>query len=201
MGQELPGFDLHVPLLSLPLLHETTIENVPNTTPYLHPDAEHHSQWQGLFPEDNKFKVGVCWAGKGYPDPRRSCPAESLTALAHLDEISWYSLQVGWKEALPFPMIDFTDRIRDFSDTASMISRMDLVLTIDTSVAHLAGALGKPAWVMLPHTPDWRWLLERDDSPWYPSMRLFRHRGPNGWFDVIRHILHDLKNRQTAARN
>lgn len=199
MGQPLPDFDLHVPLMSLPLLFGTTLESVPQATPYLFPDANSLSRWQDLLSEDTHYKVGICWAGKSYPDPRRSCPARDLIELATVEAISWYSLQIGWKEALPFSMNDLTDNIRDFNDTAALISSMDLVISIDTSIAHLAGALGKPAWVMLPHTPDWRWLEMRQDSPWYPTLRLFRQAVPKEWHIVIQQVKETLECRQTAA--
>lgn len=198
MGQHLPPFDLHTPLMSLPLLFHTTLENVPNNTPYLFPNVERLSHWQNLIQWTQQLRVGMCWAGKGYPDPRRSCPAERLTALAPIKGITWFSLQMGWQEALPLPMVDLTSQIRDFNDTAAMISLLDLVLTVDTSVAHLAGALGKPTWVMLPYAPDWRWMLEREDSPWYPAMRLFRQPSPYAWQEIIGHVSNLLSSRQLS---
>jgi hypothetical protein len=105
--------------------------------------------------------------------------------LADIAGISWYSLQTGWDKPLPLPITDLTSHIRDFSDTAALIYQLDLVITIDTAVAHLAGALGKPTWVMLPYAPDWRWMMGRDDSPWYPTMRLFRQNQAGDWGDVI----------------
>ena len=193
MGQPLPDFDLHVPLMSLPLLFDTTIDNIPATVPYLNPPVTRLPFWRGQITDNGCLKVGLCWAGKGYPDPRRSCPVELLTLLANVGGVSWFSLQPGWKASLPFSMIDLTGHLHDFADTATLISHLDLIITIDTAVAHLAGALGKPTWVMLTHAPDWRWMLDREDSPWYPSMRLFRHVKPGSWEDVIQRIGHSLK--------
>lgn len=180
-GQPLPHFDFHVPLLSLPMIFDTIIETIPVDFPYLMPPADRLPLWRGLVEHENRLKVGLCWAGKSYPDPLRSCPVSHLSSLAEIDGISWYSLQVGWKVAQPLPLFDCTGNIRDFGDTAALISQLDLVITIDTAVAHLSGALGKPTWVMLPFASDWRWLLEREDSPWYPSMRLFRQVSPGDW--------------------
>jgi len=200
MGQPLPNFDLHLPLMSLPLIFGTTIENIPVTVPYLAPPEDRLSFWRSQISDYGRFKVGLCWAGKGYPDPRRSCPVELLTPLANLKGVSWHSLQTNWKEALPLPMLDFTSQISDFADTAALIKQLDLVITIDTSVAHLTGALGKPSWIMLPHAPDWRWMLERGDSPWYPSLLLFRQSAPNGWQAIIGHLTEALKNHLVTAK-
>lgn len=185
MGQPLPLFDLHVPLMSLPMIFNTILETIPGRGPYLTPPEECQSHWQSLVSGNGGLKVGICWAGKSYPDPARSCSPDQLLPLSEIKGVSWYSLQVGWGNSLPFPMTDFTGGIRDFSDTAGIMSQLDMVITVDTAVAHLAGALGKPTWVMLPHVPDWRWLLERDDSPWYPSIRLFRQSRRGWWVDVV----------------
>jgi hypothetical protein len=188
MGQPLPTFDLHVPLMSLPLVFGTTLDTVPATIPYLTPPEDRLPFWSSRIKDGSRMKAGLCWAGKSYPDPRRSCPVKLLAGLARLEGVSWYSLQAGWKAPLPLPMTDLTGLIRDFADTAALISQLDFVITIDTSVAHLSGALGKPTWVMLPHAPDWRWMLEREDSPWYPSMRLLRLKQPGAWHEVIQRV-------------
>lgn len=200
MGQPLPDFDLHIPLMSLPLILGTTLDNIPAAAPYLAPPEVRSLFWHGQIADGDFLKVGLCWAGKGYPDPRRSCPVELLTLLANVGTVSWYSLQKGWERTLPFPMTDLTTHLHDFADTAALISQLDLVITIDTSVAHLAGALGKPTWVMLTHAPDWRWLLDREDSPWYPSARLFRQDEPGAWEYVIRRVGHSLKDAVTSRK-
>ena len=181
MGSQLPKFDLQIPLLSLPLVFGTPVETIPSSVPYLAPPADRLEMWRERIQDDERLKVGLCWAGKAYPDPKRSCPVEELAPLTAVPGISWHSLQLGWQTALPFPMADLTGCIRDFADTAALIEQLDLVITIDTAVAHLAGALGKKTMVMLPHAPDWRWLLGREDSPWYPSMRLLRQNGLARW--------------------
>jgi Tfp pilus assembly protein PilF len=187
LGEPLPSFDLHIPLLSLAGIFDTTVESVPTEVPYVAPPADCLPFLAGQNIDNGCLRVGLCWAGKAYPDPGRSCPAELLTPLAEIDNVSWYSLQVGWERALPLPMTDFTGHIRDFGDTAALIAQLDLVITVDTSVAHLAGALGKPVWVMLPaYKTDWRWLDARSDSPWYPEvMRLFRQPRRGDWAGVL----------------
>ncbi len=200
MGQQLPLFDMHVPLLSLPKIFGTVVETIPASVPYLAPPLDCLLSWRGLVPDESRHKVGLCWAGKSYPDPRRSCPVEQLSPLAGIDNISWYSLQVGWEDALPFVMNDITGNIRDFADTAALISRLDLVITIDTAVAHLAGALGKPTWLLLPSAPDWRWMRERNDSPWYPSMRLFRQSVTAGWEECIAEVVSALRQESSSLQ-
>ncbi|MDD2850931.1 MAG: tetratricopeptide repeat-containing glycosyltransferase family protein [Desulfuromonadaceae bacterium] len=181
-GERLPCFDIHLPLLSLPMIFNTTLTTIPVNIPYLkNSAAEKFCHFFGK----GAFKVGICWSGKLYPDPGRSCPAELLKPLAELDGIVWYSLQIQNTTELPFPMTDLTPYINDFSDTAALLHNLDLIITIDTALAHLAGAMGKPAWVMLPYAPDWRWLLDRSDSPWYPSIRLFRQEKTGDWQGVI----------------
>ncbi|WP_168206085.1 glycosyltransferase family 9 protein [Geobacter sp. FeAm09] len=141
--------------------------------------------------EDANLKVGICWAGRRFPDHRRSILPHLLAPLAELSHISWYSLQVDESGATcgtgrpALPLIDLTGHIRDFEDTAALIACLDLVITIDSAVAHLAGSLAKPVWVLLPFAPDWRWLLGRDDSPWYPTARLFRQAHPGAWEEVV----------------
>lgn len=186
MGQQLPPFDLHSSLLSLPLLCGTTLETVPAAVPYLAPPTNRLPRWQALIPKSDTLKVGICWAGKAYPDPRRSCPPEELAPLATIPGVSLYSLQVGWdRSQLPERVHDLTAHLHDFADTAAFVSQLDLIVTVDTAVAHLAGALGKPTFVLLPFVPDWRWLLDRSDSPWYPTMRLFRQTARKSWDEVI----------------
>lgn len=185
MGAPLPDFDLHLPLLSLPLMFDTTLANVPAIIPYLAAPDNRRPIFSDVFRENQGLRVGICWAGKGYPDPRRSCPVELLAPLAEISGPEWYSLQVGWQGPLPFPMHDLTGRINDFADTAALMARLDLVISIDSAVAHLAGALAVPTWTLLPHAPDWRWLLEREGSPWYPSMKLFRQSASGDWQGVV----------------
>lgn len=195
LGEPLPPFDLHVPLLSLAGIFDTTVECVPADVPYVAPPADRLPFWASQKIDNGCLRVGLCWAGKAYPDPGRSCPAEQLALLGEIDGVSWYSLQVGWEKALPLPMTDLTGHIRDFGDTAALIAQLNLVITVDTAMAHLAGAMGTQTWVMLPCAPDWRWMLGRDDSPWYPTMRLFRQTRPGDWTDVVQRIARALQSR------
>lgn len=194
-GSPLSAINYQAPLLSLPRLFGTTLENIPSASPYLTIPAGQREKWAALLPADHKkLRVGLVWAGKSYPDPLRSCRLEELAPLAAAHNVIFYSLQLGaGSEQADCPpstmsLRDLTHEIHDFADTAALIDQLDLVISIDTAVAHLAGALGKPVWVMLPFAPDWRWLLHRNDSPWYPSMRVFRQKQPGDWGDVITRI-------------
>jgi tetratricopeptide (TPR) repeat protein len=171
----MPHFDLHYPLLSLPMLFGTTLQTIPAVEPYLTVDPVKAVRWRERLPTDNRRKIGLVWAGRAKPVADRSLDPSLLKPLAEVEGTWFCSLQHG--EAPPpagLALADWTDQMQDFSDTAALISNLDLVITVDTAVAHLAGALGKRVWVMLRHVPDWRWLLDRTDSPWYPTMRLFR---------------------------
>ncbi len=198
-GESLPKFDVHAPLMSLPEILGTTLETIPATIPYLHPMA---SIPLGLETSPNvRLKVGIVWGGnlrfKG--DHKRSCTLSYFLKLLN-PNIAFFSLQKGpqvdelTKLSPQVPIQDLSSQLNDFADTASIVAQLDLIISVDTSVAHLAGALGKPTWVLLPFSPDWRWMLKRDDSPWYPTMRLFRqsHRGDwVGVFEQVKQALHN----------
>lgn len=195
-----PLTDTHIPLLSLPHLVATSLETIPAQVPYLKAPPEKLAEWQARIGAGSRgFRVGIAWAGKEHPYPNRSCPPEYLVPLLQLPHVDFFSLQVGEKDRFPLlpacsdRVTDLTDNLCDFVDTAALIAGLDLVITIDTAVAHLAGALGKPAWVMLPHVSDWRWLLHRDDSPWYPTMRLFRQPRDGDWPSVIGRVTAELQ--------
>jgi FKBP-type peptidyl-prolyl cis-trans isomerase 2 len=201
-GESLPGFDVQCPLLSLPMIFGTTIENIPAHIPYVTANADSVQTWKNkVLGNASKLNVGLVWSGD--PDNvkirDKSFPLDTLLPLAEIDSISFYSLQKGnsAKEAINPPggmrIIDYTEMIADFSDTAALIQSLDLIISVDTAVAHLAGALGKPVWTLLPFAPDWRWLLEREDSPWYPTMRLFRQPSPGDWESVIVRIKKALR--------
>jgi TPR repeat/Glycosyltransferase family 9 (heptosyltransferase) len=194
-GEPLPVFDLHSPLLSLPSVFGTTLDNVPKTVPYLHAAAQDAKIWQqrldGHLPI---VKVGLVWAGNLKPNRIRSIKLSSLAPLGQVPGVRFFSLQKGEASAQArtplagMEFVDWTAELKDFADTAALIANLDLVITVDTAVAHLAGAMGKPVWTLLPFVPDWRWLLEREDSPWYPSMRLFRQSVRGDWESVIKRV-------------
>ena len=195
LGGTLPNFCYQAPLLSLPLVFNTTLENIPSKSPYLSPSTEHREKWAALMSDHNgKLRIGLIWAGKSYPDPLRSCRLSDFATLAGKENITFYSLQIGaGAEQASCPpagmsLIDLTGDINDFSDTAALIEHLDLVISIDTATAHLAGAHGKPTGLRLPQAPDWRWLLNRNDSPWYPTMRLFRQGRNEGWGSAIKRV-------------
>jgi hypothetical protein len=181
----------------LPVLFNTTISDIPHKMPYLAANLALAEKWRERIRHDNaKFKIGLVWSGVSAR--KKFCSLETFAPLTQLPGISFYSLQKGEavKEANHHPkgmqIYDYTEEMNDFSDTAALIENLDLVISIDTSVAHLAGALGKPVWILLPFVPDWRWLLNRDDSPWYPTMRLFRQSAPGDWGSVIARIADTL---------
>ncbi len=182
-GQALPLFDVHFPLLSLPLAMGTTLATIPTRTPYLAASAELVRSWGRRFNESERsLRVGLVWAGRSshINDRNRSMKLNLLAGLKDVAGISFYSLQKGPARAqiaqsvFAGSSIDWTDKLDDFADTTALVANLDLVIGVDTAVAHLAGAIGKPVWVLLSTPPDWRWLLKRADSPWYPTMRLFR---------------------------
>ena len=187
----LPEFDVHAPLMSLPRIVGTTLETIPANVPYLAPPAE----CKFALASDAKLKVGIVWAGnpKRRKDNQRSCNLSDFIQFLDVPGIAFYSLQKNLSECdrtlLNQHLVpDLNPHLNDFADTASAISQLDLVITVDTSVAHLAGALGKPVWVLLSFAPDWRWLLNREDNPWYPTARLFRQSQPGSWQDLFQDV-------------
>jgi len=193
---EMPDFVAYCPLSGLPRLHRTDLATIPAEIPYLYPDLTRAASWadrlRGVCPLGAR-RVGLAWAGRPThnDDMNRSMGLGALAELAELPGIAWISLQKGpAREQLsgvswPAPLIDIGHATLDFDDTVAVIAGLDLVLTVDTVIAHLAGAMGKPVWIMLPYAPDWRWMLNRADSPWYPSARLFRQKAPKDWASVI----------------
>ena len=196
-GEPMPPFDLHAPILSLPGIFGTTLDSVPAAVPYLSPLPDDPLGLDAaLGPGRDALQIGIVWAGSPTHgnDRDRSCSLQCFCELAHRSDLTLFSLQKGprtadlTEPASAMPVTDLGDRLHDFADTAAAITRLDLVITVDTAVAHLAGALGKPVWVLLPFAPDWRWLLEREDSPWYPTMRLFRQAQPGDWAGVFARV-------------
>lgn len=190
-GEQLPDFDCHLPVMSLPRVFQTRLETIPRELPYIFPSLASLAAWTEKFSGSDGLRVGLVWAGRKKPDPNRTCPFENFSPLAGLTGVTFYSLQLdnemsgGIDVRHGFGLIDHTAEIHDFSDTAALLANLDLVLAIDTGVAHLAGALGKETWLLLPYTADWRWMLDRDDSPWYPGMRLFRQERAGDWQNVM----------------
>jgi len=197
-GEPLPPFDLQSSLMSLPWVFRTELSSIPAEIPYLDVPAEvPHRQaiLELLTRAQGSSRIGLVWAGSpGHGrDDERSLPAASLAPLAALPEVAWFSFQLGRPEVPPLPnLISLAPLLKNFSDTAYALSGMDLVITVDTSVAHLAGALGIPTLLLLAFQPDFRWLLERDDSPWYPTIRLYRQPAYGDWGSVIQQVVQDL---------
>ncbi len=191
-------YDYHIPLLSLPFLLKPDFYSIPADKSYLQPDSQKVRSWHERI-LSNKIKVGIVWAGNRYHqgDKKRSIPLIDFKVLSQVKEIELFSLQKG-ESSYELSQIDFpvlgiiSEELNDFSDTAAAIENLDLVITVDTSAAHLSGALGKEAWLLLPYFPDWRWQLIRSDSPWYPSMKLFRQSKPDDWSLVFREVLNEL---------
>jgi tetratricopeptide (TPR) repeat protein len=211
-GTELPPFDVHTPLLSLPALLGTTLESIPADVPYLTAEPERVGAWARVLDDLPGFKVGIAWQGNPrHPwDRHRSIPLACFAPLARLPGVRLISLQKGpgaeQTRALAnrLPIAELPGPIDEdgaFVDTAAIISRLDLVVAADTAVAHLAGALGKPVWLALSKITDWRWLLEREDSPWYPNMRLFRQERLGDWRSVMERMAAELRQRVPLARS
>jgi Flp pilus assembly protein TadD len=205
-GDPRPTADFHAPLLSLPHLFGTTAETIPCAIPYLAARDEWIEPWSNRLGERRRPRIGLVWAGSpGHKNDRnRSLALSRLAPILSSDSWQCVALQVGMSDEdratlSGFPsVVVLGGDVRDYADTAAILTRLDLLITVDTSVAHLAGALGVPTWVMLPSVPDWRWMLDREDSPWYPSLRLFRQRRPNDWDHVIAAIL-DALHRLTGS--
>ena len=192
-GEPLPAFHAHLPLMSAPAVFGTTLQSIPWSGPYVRSDPARTAQWRARIAEGAVLDVGLAWAGRPqqWDDRKRSITLEMLAPLARAAGVSFYSLQKGpaaAQAAAPPPgmrLRDLTPQIADFADTAALMSCLDLVISIDTSVTHLAGAMGVPAWTLVAHAPDWRYHLERADNPWYPTMRLYRQEADGEWQGAI----------------
>jgi Tfp pilus assembly protein PilF len=202
-GMPCSDFDVQIPLLSLPGVFRTDSNNIPATVPYLDVDMESSARWRQEVPAfagDTQLKVGVVWeGGLSVPGDLRSIPLTHFEILSRIPGVRLFSLQVGpgtnQLSQVSFPITDLGSKFNldSLDDLAAAIMNMDLVVTIDTAAAHLAGALGKPVWVALSVASCWRWLLERGDSPWYPTMRLYRQRNVHDWNDVFERTANDLR--------
>jgi hypothetical protein len=210
-------FDYHCPLMSLPLAFRTVLSNIPANIPYLKCDIEKSLFWKQKLGEKHKLRVGLVWSGGFRPNQpelwsvnnRRNIPLPKLSALNN-PAIEFYSLQKGQPAESELgelmlsnwggPHIaDFANALSDFSDTAALVENLDLIISVDTSTAHLAGALGKPVWILNRFDSEWRWLLDRVDSPWYPSVRLYRQEKAGDWDTVVQRIKMDLMPVASAA--
>jgi tetratricopeptide (TPR) repeat protein len=202
-----PDFDLHCPLMSLPLAFGTTVDTIPSFPRYLIGEPDLIQEWRDRLEPLKGIRVGLVWAGSSRwgnadlvaTDQRRSMALATLAPLAEIDGCDLISLQLGppaqQMAAPPAGMIlhDFTENLNDFADTAALVENLDLVIAVDTSVAHLTGALGKPIWLMNRFDTCWRWLLDRDDSPWYPTLRQFRQTSPGDWNGVVTRVAEALR--------
>jgi Tfp pilus assembly protein PilF len=197
MDQPMPEHDVHCPLPSLMLAMGTELASVPRAARYLSADPALKGKWQARLATETRRKVGLVWAGgpKHPHDKLRSMQLEQLAALAH-DRVALFSLQKGdaarQVASAQVPLTDWSGELNTWSDTAALVACMDIVVTVDTAVAHLAGAMGKPVWMLLPFVPDWRWMLGRGDSPWYPTMRLFRQRRTADWTEPVAELAEAL---------
>ncbi|CAO3357993.1 hypothetical protein [Azospirillum palustre] len=202
-----PACDACIPLLSLPLVFGTGLATIPASVPYLSPSGQKRAVWKRRLDAVDGLKVGLVWAGSAHDeqfvahmvDRRRSLPLAALAPLADIPGVRFYSLQKGppASEARPpgLDLVDWMDEVEDFADTAALVAELDLVISVDTSVCHLAGALGRPVWMLSRHDACWRWLRNRSDSPWYPTMRLFRQDRPGDWPPVILRVRAALERR------
>ena len=206
-GNPLPACEWQCPLMSLPLALKTSLESIPARVPYLHVPDEARQKAAGVELPQGKLRVGFVWRGNPEyrDDELRSMALSTFAPLFGVDGVQFCSLQIGPAAAqlrdVDAQIVDLTADIADFADTAALIERLDLVISVDTAVAHLTGALARPVWTLLPFAPDWRWLLDREDSPWYPTMRLFRQPSPGNWPEVIARAGEELKKLAAAIQS
>lgn len=205
-SNQLPPFDYQTPITYLPEIFGTTVETIPQPIPYIFVPQERIEFWATKIKDDHSFNIGICWSGENRPDPQtwtRSVALEKLAPLLQLPHTTFYCLQTGHAvdqiKTLPQPcsLVTFGETFDKehgaFVDTAALMKNLDLVITVDTSIAHLAGALGVPVWVMLPYANEWRFFRDRTDSPWYPTMHLFRQPVRDDWQTVVEQIMIALK--------
>ncbi|MGB9153702.1 MAG: tetratricopeptide repeat protein, partial [Alphaproteobacteria bacterium] len=201
-GEPLPDFDLHCPMMSLPLAFGTQVETIPAEAAYLSAPPESSAKWQKRLGDSKCFRVGLIWAGNprlfssdlAAANRRRSMPPERLAPLIEVENIEFYSLQKDSPQpSAELGLIDLMAECSDFADTAALIANLDLVISVDTAAAHLAAAIGKPVWLLNRYDSCWRWFRSRDDSPWYPTTRLFRQSRPGDWGSVIEAVRGELE--------
>ena len=187
-------------MLSIPLHHQTTLATIPGHVPYLGIPPTAAQKWQGAFPK-SEFKVGISWQGSllhGKDKARSLSSLQILRPLWDVPGVRFYSLQKGRAEdqalsaPADMPLTNLADKIETFADTAAIVSQLDLVISVDTALVHACGALARPVWVLIPYLPDWRWLFDREDTPWYASMRLFRQPSQSDWATPIQRMKDEL---------
>jgi Flp pilus assembly protein TadD len=209
LDSPVPAFDFHCSFNGLPRAFEMTLDSIPRQIPYIHPDPTLVRHWRERLPLTDALRVGLVWAGQARPwlpgftslDGRRSTTLANLAPLASVPGVQFVSLQKGAAaeqvRSVNFALLDVMDEVQDFADTAAIVAHLDLVISVDTSVVHLAGAMGKPVFMLDRYDNCWRWLSGRDDSPWYPTLRIFRQPEPGAWDLVVRCLVHAL---QAAVR-
>ena len=193
-------YDVYTSLLDMPNIFETTVETIPSEVPYIYADSSKAQYWRNKI-SGPELKVGIIWAGSPEHgnDRYRSCSLNNFASLAEIEGVQLYGLQKGLAArqvdefAETIPVTNISKHFNDFTDTAAAIDNLDLVISVDTSVLHLSGAMGKPTWALLPYAPEWRWMLNRQDSPWYPTMRLFRQSNWSDWDSVFQSVVEELK--------
>ncbi len=198
-GSQIPDFDVHCPLMSLPLAFKTTVETIPALVPYLVSPPDKTELWRNNLGKKSRPRIGLCWSGSPVSsnDPWRNIPLESLLPILN-ENVEWHSLQKDVREhdrTILNSRPDIKDHalaLKDFTDTAALIAELDLVISVDAVAAHLTGALGKPLWSVQPFFPDFRWLRGREDSPWYPTARLFRQQRMDDWTAVVGRLQEEL---------
>ena len=219
-GKPLPTFDYHCPLLSLPFAFKTELDTIPCSSPYLRAEASKLQYWQERLSNIRGFRVGVVWSGGFRPDQpelwdlneRRNIPLQIFSEGLQGLNVNFFSLQKGepseseiHSRALKYwpqgNFFNFADELKDFSDTAALISNLDLVISVDTSTAHLSAALGKPTWILNRFDTCWRWLLDRNDSPWYDSVRLYRQGPDCQWSPVLQQVYVELSKIASVQTN
>src|SRR5207237_2672097 len=204
----MPELDFHIPLLSLPRVLQVDIDSIPYDVPYVQADENSVERWKRRLGDVGGVQIGIAWAGNpGHTrDRQRSIPFQTLLPLLETRGARFVSLQKGQAASELAALgsergvLDIGDELEDFGDTAAAISYLDLVICADTAVAHLAGALGKPVWLLVPKPSDWRWMETREDSPWYPTMRIFRQAERNDWSGVVDRVAEALEEEIRSAR-
>ena len=199
LDDAVPAVNGRIRMLSLPAFFQTSARTIPASIPYLKTREEWRNAWRERLPTKTKPRVGLVWGGNPdhLNDKLRSISQTHIAPLLQSDQVQLISLQKGAQknglELSVHGIFDADDYLKDFSDTAGLMAELDLLISVDTSVAHLAGGLGLPVWLLLPFDPDWRWMIGRGDSPWYPTMRIFRQQEPRNWPEVIDRVIADLQ--------